>query len=79
MNKPLLKAELVPVDGGVALVLPAELIARLDAAGTGQISLVEGEDGSIRLEPFVSEFDRQMALGREIIARRKHALSVLAK
>lgn len=79
MNKPLAHIDLVPVEGSKSLVLPAEVAARLDAAGTGRVLLMQDEDGSVRLEAAGSEADRQLAIGREIIKRRHHALSILAK
>lgn len=79
MNKPLTVLDLVPVDGGTSVVLPPEVAARLDAGGSGRVALVQNEDGSVHLESAQSEFDRQMAAGREIMKRRRHALSVLAK
>ena len=75
MNKPL-KVQKIGNSAGV--ILPKELLAELGAEIGGTLSVTRTERG---LELFVSddEFDTQMEIAREIMARRRRALRELAK
>jgi antitoxin component of MazEF toxin-antitoxin module len=79
MNKPLATADLVPLQDGTAVVLPADVLARLGSASGDRIRFVETADGAIAIEAATDDVTQLLDLGRDIIRRRAHALTELAK
>jgi len=79
MNKPLATADLVPLHDGTAVVLPADVLARLGSGSGDRIRFVETPDGAIAIEAATDDPSRLLDLGRDIIRRRAHALAELAK
>lgn len=79
MNKPLTTVELVPVGTATVVVLPQHVLDELHLKAGDKVELSKDESGGLSLKPAASEVDRQIALGKEIISRRAHALSELAK
>jgi putative addiction module antidote len=75
MNKPL-KVQKIGNSAGV--ILPKELLLELGAEVGGSLSVVRTERG---VELFVadSEFQQQMEIAREVMARRRRALRELAQ
>ena len=66
------------IGNSAGVVLPKELLAHLDAAIGGTLSVSKTPRG-IELAPLEPDFDAQMAAAREVMARRKRALRELAK
>ncbi len=66
------------IGNSAGVVLPKELLAHLDAA-IGQTLSVSKTPRGIELSAREPDFDAQMSLAREVIARRKRALRELAK
>lgn len=61
-----------------AVLLSKELLAHLDAQIGATLSVAKTPRG-IELMPEEDDFDAQMAVAREVMARRKRALRELAK
>ena len=66
------------IGNSAGVVLPKELLAHLDAAIGGTLSVTKTARG-IELAPLEPDFEAQMAAAREVMARRKRALRELAK
>ena len=75
MNTPL---KIVKIGNSAGIVLPKEVLAHLDVPVGGTLSLTRTPDG-IELRAPATDFDAQMAVAREVMARRKQALRELAK
>jgi putative addiction module antidote len=63
----------------LGVVLPKEVIDRLHAADGERLFLVEAPDGDYRLTPYDPEFQRQMEIADEGMARYRNTLRALAK
>ncbi len=66
------------IGNSAGIVLPKELLAHLDVAVGGTLSVSKTPRG-IELSAPDADFDGQMAAAREVMARRKRALRELAK
>nr|WP_295370139.1 AbrB/MazE/SpoVT family DNA-binding domain-containing protein [uncultured Sphingosinicella sp.] len=75
MNTPL---KIKKIGNSAGVVLPKELLAHLDVAVGGTLSVTKTPRG-IELSAPAADFDAQMAAAREVMARRKRALRELAK
>ena len=81
MNKPTSFAKelkLVRIGNSTGVVLPKELLARLDVTAGDTLSYSETPSG-ISLTTRDPEFDEQMAQAREIMKSYRNALRELAK
>ena len=72
------QVKITKVGNSAGIILPKELLAHLDAAIGGSLSVAKTPRG-IELSAPESDFDSQMAVAREVMARRKRALQELAK
>jgi putative addiction module antidote len=63
----------------LGVVLPKEVIDRLHASDGERLFLVEAPDGGYRLTPYDPEFERQMQIAEEGMARYRNTLRALAK
>jgi putative addiction module antidote len=70
--------KITKVGNSAGVVLPKELLAHLDVAVGGTLSVSKTPRG-IELSAPEPDFDAQMAAAREVMARRKRALRELAK
>lgn len=75
MNTPL---KITRIGNSAGVILPKELLAHLNSAVGETLSVVLTPRG-IELAPAEPDFDAQMAVAREVMARRKRALRELAK
>lgn len=66
------------IGNSAGVVLPKELLAHLDVA-IGETLSVSKTPHGIELSVRDADFDAQMAVAREVMARRKAALRELAK
>jgi putative addiction module antidote len=75
MNK---AAKLVPVGNSTGVIIPRDLLA---ASGLmqGEEVTIKASPGKLEIESKTDDFDRQMAIAREVMARRFRALRELAK
>ncbi|HWX53962.1 MAG TPA: AbrB/MazE/SpoVT family DNA-binding domain-containing protein [Verrucomicrobiae bacterium] len=63
----------------LGVVLPKEVIQRLNAGDGEPLFLVEAADGSYQLTPYDPAFEKKMAKAEDIIGRYRNALHTLAK
>lgn len=75
MNAPL---KITRIGNSAGVILPKELLAHLNAHVGETLSVVVTPRG-IELSAAEPDFDAQMAVAREVMARRKRALRELAK
>lgn len=75
MNAPL---KITKIGNSAGVILPKELLAHLNAATGDTLSVVLTPRG-VELSAAEPDFDTQMAVAREVMARRKRALRELAK
>ena len=66
------------VGNSVGVVLPREVLARLNVGPGDSIFLTETPDG-FRITPYDPEFDEQMTAARRIMKRDRAILRELAK
>lgn len=70
--------KITKIGNSAGVVLPKELLAHLGASVGESLSVVTTPDG-IALSLAEPDFEQQMAVAREVMARRKRALRELAK
>jgi putative addiction module antidote len=63
----------------LGIVLPKEVISRLNTKDGAPLYLTEASEGGYRLVPFDPVFEKKMAAAEDIIARYPNTLHVLAK
>jgi putative addiction module antidote len=63
----------------LGVVLPKEVISRLNTKDGAPLYLTEAPDGGYRLVPFDPVFEKKMAAAEDIISRYPNTLHVLAK
>lgn len=63
----------------LGVVLPKEVISRLNTRDGAPLYLSEAPDGGYRLVPYDPTFGKKMAAAEDIIARYPNTLHVLAK
>ncbi len=63
----------------LGVVLPKEVISRLNTKDGAPLYLTEAADGGYRLVPFDPIFEKKMAAAEDIISRFPNTLHVLAK
>ncbi len=70
--------KITTVGNSLGVVLPKEVLARLRVGKGDTLYLTEAPDG-FRVTPYDPEFERQMAIAREIMREDRHLLRELAK
>jgi putative addiction module antidote len=63
----------------LGVVLPKEVISRLQTGDGESLFLIEGPNGTYRLTPYDPAFEQKMAKAEEIMGRYRNTLHVLAK
>ncbi len=63
----------------LGVILPKEVISRLQTGDGKKLFLVEGADGEYRLSPYDPDFEKQMEKIEDIMSRYRNALRALAK
>lgn len=66
------------VGNSVGLVLPKDVLDRLNVSEGDELHLAEIE-GALRLSPYDDEFDKQLAIARKGMSKYRNALRTLAK
>ncbi len=66
------------IGNSAGIILPKEVLAHL-GAGVGETLSLVTTPGGIELRTEEPEFEAQMAVAREVMARRKRALRELAR
>ena len=70
--------KLIQIGNSVGVILPKEVLARLNVAKGDLIYLTESADG-VRLTPHDPSFEVQMKAARAIMRKRRNVLHELAK
>jgi len=80
MNAPidLKKLKVVKIGNSAGVILPKEVLEKLNVSVGDQLSCTQTPDG-INLSSRDEEFDRQMTAARDIMKRYRNALRELAK
>jgi len=63
----------------LGVVLPKEVINRLETGDGKPLFLIEGPDGSYRLTPYDPAFEKKMKKAEDIIKRYRNTLRALSK
>ena len=82
MNKPIFlsrRLKITRIGNSAGVILPKDMLAHLNAQIGDEINFSEDEDGTIVLNARDPEFEEEMRIAREIMARRRSALRELAK
>jgi putative addiction module antidote len=74
----MIKLKVTTVGNSTGIVLPKEVLARLNIAKGDTLFLTEGPDG-YRLTPYDPDFERQMGLLRKVMGERRNVLKELAR
>jgi putative addiction module antidote len=67
------------IGNSFGVVLPKEVLTRLNAGEGERLFLIESPDGDYRLTPYDPAFERKMAKAESIIGRYGNTLRALAK
>lgn len=67
------------IGNSLGVVLPKEALARLNVGEDDVLHLVEAPDGSMRITPYDPDFDEQMRLAKEGMAKYRNTLRELSK
>jgi len=67
------------VGNSLGVVLPKETLVRLNLREGDALYLTEAPDGSMRITPYDPEFETQMRIAREGMAKFRNTLRELAK
>jgi putative addiction module antidote len=66
------------IGNSVGVVLPKELLAKLDLAEGDTVQVVETQEGFL-LTPASSDVEEQLRLGRELMRKYRETFAALAK
>lgn len=67
------------IGNSLGVVLPKEILARLNLKNGDLLHLTEAPDGSLRVTPYDPAFEEQMRLAREGMGKFRNTLRELAK
>jgi putative addiction module antidote len=70
--------KLTKIGNSTGVVLPKEVLAKLNVEQGDTVYLTEAADG-MRITPYDPDFERQMTLARRVAKKRRNALRELAK
>jgi len=74
----MVKLKLTTVGSSTGLILPKEVLARLNVVKGDSVFLTESPDG-VRITPYNPEFEEQMTLARKFMRERRDVLRELAR
>ena len=63
----------------LGVILPKEVLQRLNAAEGDRLLLIEAPEGTYQLTPWDPEFEEQMRIASGIMGRYRNTLRILAK
>ena len=63
----------------LGIILPKEVLNRLNSGDGEKLFLIEAPDGEYRLTPYDPAFEKKMAKAEEIMARYRNTLHALSK
>lgn len=67
------------VGNSLGVVLPKEVLSRLNVQDGDKVFLTEAPDGSYRITPYDPEFGKQLKIGKTFMAHYRNTLRALAK
>ncbi len=67
------------IGNSLGVVLPKDVIARLQTQDGAPLFLSETPEGGYRLTPYDPEFEKKMAKAEDVMRRYRDTLHVLAK
>ena len=67
------------IGNSLGVVLPKEVLSRLNVKDGDSLFVVETPDGSMRITPYDPSFDEQMRIASEGMANYRNTLRELAK
>lgn len=73
-----MKLKVTTVGNSAGIVLPKEILTKLKVVKGDSVFLTESPDG-FRITPYDPEFERDMALARQVMRKRRDLLRELAK
>ncbi len=74
----MVKLKVTTVGNSTGVVLPKEVLARLNVGKGDSLFLTDSPDG-YRITPYDPDFERQMKLVRQVMNERRNVLKELAK
>ncbi|KQO50363.1 AbrB/MazE/SpoVT family DNA-binding domain-containing protein [Methylobacterium sp. Leaf85] len=74
-----MKLEVKKIGNSTGLILPRELITKLNLQQGQWLHVTEMPDGGVRLTPYDPDFDKAMALVDDIMEEYKDTLRALAQ
>ncbi len=67
------------VGNSLGVVLPKEVLSRLNLHDGDRVFLTEAPDGSYRITPYDPEFEKQAKIGKRFMATYRKTLRALAQ
>jgi putative addiction module antidote len=74
-----LEVKLRKIGNSLGVVLPKEVVTRLQAEEGDALFLIEGPNGAYQLTPYDPDFDQQMKKAEDIMVRYRNTLRALSK
>lgn len=71
--------KLTQIGNSVGVILPKEMLARMNVGKGDTLYVTEGAAGGYHLSPYDTAFEQQMEAAREIMKKRRQVLRELAK
>lgn len=75
----MVKLKVRRIGNSLGVVLPKDVLARLNSEDGAALYLIEEPDGGYRLSPYDPEFEAQMEAIEDVIRRYPNTLRALAK
>ena len=75
----LIESKTRKVGNSVGLILPKEVLARMNLREGESVYLTESADGGFRITPYNPEFNQQLEAAESVIRRYRNTLRELAK
>jgi putative addiction module antidote len=75
----LMRIEIKKIGNSTGLILPKELLSRLNFRQGDWLDIIEMADGSVRLSPHDPLFEKGMEIAEGAIKKYRNALKTLAK
>ena len=74
-----MKLEVKKIGNSTGLILPRELVGKLNLAQGDWLYVTEQADGSVRLSPYDPTFEKGMQIAEKAMKTYRNALAELAK
>ncbi len=71
--------KLTQIGNSVGVILPKEVLARLNVGKGDTVYLTDAANGGVTLSPYDEAFEVQMEAARRIMKKRRNVLRELAK